>query len=135
MAEQAHRRALRGGEFAQVAAEHARLTALANQLRERELPAFVAAAEALLTRAAPLAEEARIQARLAALELEVTGVVVPGDGQAPRAIVNGAIVEAGSRYVLDPQGAVIPGLEVVRIAPATVVFRLDGVEVVRPLRR
>lgn len=120
------------GRYADVAATHRRLTARVEELRRRSLPAFAAAALALESRGARLADEARLLARLDALTLTVTGIVVAED-QPARAIVNGAVVEVGSRDVLDPSGQVIPGLEVVRIAPSTVVFRLEGVQVVRPL--
>lgn len=126
---------LAAGDLEAVLSRHERVRALVSWLEREGREPYRRTAEQLTARATPLAERARLLQRIAALTLEVSGVVVTADGEPSRAIVNDEVVEVGARAVYDPTGAPIPGLEVARITPSVVVFRYRGVEFVRSLRR
>lgn len=126
---------LAAGDLEAVLARHERVRALVSWLEREGHDAYRRTAEQLTARATPLAERARLLQRIESLVLEVSGIVVAPDGELSRAIVNDEVVEVGAREVYDPTGTPIPGLEVARITPSVVVFRYQGVEFVRSLRR
>jgi hypothetical protein len=126
--------ALRDDDYDGVAALHARLEALVEVMRGQPRAVFARNAEALQLRGQTLAERAATLATIARLRLEVTGVVVPGDGSPARAIVNDRIHEVGD-LVLEggPEERVYEGVRLLSIQPAAVRFRYAGVEFVRTL--
>ncbi len=125
---------LRDARFDAVEERFAQLASLCQGMRAEGHPMFDRNGEQLFLRGKALAERARLLARIDALPLRVTGVVVPGAAAGARAIVNDRIVAPGSREVLDPDtGAALAGLEVLRVARSAVTFRYQGQEFVRPL--
>lgn len=109
---------------------HRQVVEVATRLQGDSLPQVVRVGEALRLRAEPLLRKARALSRIARLNLEVTGVVLPPPGDGPStAIVDDQIRKEGERIELD-------GVEVtvVSIRRSAVRFALDEFEFVRPLR-
>ncbi|MCO5170706.1 MAG: hypothetical protein M9894_30620 [Planctomycetes bacterium] len=134
----AHLRAARGavddGRWADALAEVDRLEAVARRLDEVERHDARHAARELVQRARALADRARTGQAIAALRLEVTGIVLPPPGAPRTAIVNDRVHAEGDR-VADPRtGEPLDDLVVVAVSRSAVRFSYRGVEFVRPLR-
>lgn len=109
---------------------HRQVVEVANRLQGDSLLPVVRVGEALRLRAEPLLRKARALSRIARLNLEVTGVVLPPPGEGPAtAIVDDRIRKEGERIELDDVE-----VRVVAIRRSAVRFALDEFEFVRPLR-
>lgn len=112
----------------------AAIEGVARRLRGVDRPSFARNAEAFELRARDLAHQARLEQEIAALRLDVTGIVLPPPGAEPRkAIVNDRIYAEGA-WVLDGDGDPIEDLRVVQVASSAVRFRYREREFVRPLK-
>ncbi|MEZ6188132.1 MAG: hypothetical protein R3F62_24380 [Planctomycetota bacterium] len=136
-------RAVEAEAFPEVLDGFAQLEAHCASMREAEDPAFARNAEQLLLRGRALAEKARVQVEIAALRLEVTGIVIASTAASQgaaraydTAIVNDRILRVGDPVVTDTaHDAPHPGLRLVAIGASgtTVTFAYEGVEFLRGL--
>jgi len=109
---------------------HRQVVEVAARMQGDSLLSVARVGEALRLRAEPLFRKARALSRIARLNLEVTGVVLPPPGDGPAtAIVDDQIRKEGERIELD-------GVEIVVVAirRSAVRFALEEFEFVRPLR-
>ncbi len=91
-------------------------------------------ADAFARRAADLADRARTARAIAALRLEVTGIVLPPPGEPRRAIVNDRIHGEGEPVVDPVSGEPVDDLWVVAIGQSVVRFRYRHTEFARSLQ-
>ncbi|RMG11587.1 MAG: hypothetical protein D6731_15305 [Planctomycetota bacterium] len=120
--------------YGEVAERWERLEALIEQMRAERSPAFRANAEAFQRRGRKLAERARALLEIEALDLRVSGIVLPPAPAPRRAVINDRIYEEGQDLTDPSQGGPLAGVRVVRIQAGAVVFSRGGLEFVRPLR-
>lgn len=92
-------------------------------------------AEAFARRALEVAERARTARAIAALRLEVTGIVLPPPGEPRRAIINDRIHAEGERVSDPASGEPIEDLQVVEIGRSVVRFRYRHTEFARGLQQ
>lgn len=111
-----------------------RLDALVERLRGVGGAREARLADAFARRALELGERARTARAIAALRLEVTGIVLPPPGEPRRAIVNDRIHGEGDLVVDPASGEPVEDLRVVEIGVSVVRFRYRHTEFARALQ-